>query len=259
MALEAVLRRDRAVVGVGLGLLTGLAGWYVWRGAGMDMPAWDMSAAVLFPHRQPPVPGEMASEWPLLVAMWWIMMIAMMTPGAAPLVLLHRRVMAHHGLGSAAASALLLAGYLAAWLGFSLVATALQLGLQPAGLLSGMMWWSRSAWLSAALLAAAGLYQFSPWKHACLATCRQPARFLAEHARPGAPAAFVLGLRHGAFCVGCCGALMALLFVGGVMNVLWIAALTVLALLEKLAPGGERIARLVGGLLLAWAAVTLAV
>lgn len=260
MALEAVLRRERAVVGIGLGVLTGLAGWYVWHGAGMGMPAWDMTAAVLFPHRQPPVPGEMAAEWPLLVAMWWVMMIAMMTPGAAPLVLLHRRVIAHRGAGSAAAaSALLLAGYLVAWLAFALAATALQLALQPAGLLSGMMWWSRSAGLSAALLAVAGLYQFSPWKHACLSTCRQPARFLVEHAKPGVAAAFVLGLRHGAYCVGCCGALMALLFVGGVMNVLWIAALTVLVLLEKLAPGGARIARLVGGLLVAWAVATLAV
>lgn len=260
MPIDAVLRRERAVVGTGLAVLTGLAAWYVWRGAGMGMPAWDMTAAVLFPHREPPVPGDMAAGWPLLAAMWWVMMIAMMTPGAAPLLLLHRRVLAHHRAGSAdAASALLLAGYLAAWLVFSLAATALQLALQPTGLLSAMMWWSRSAWLSAALLAVAGLYQFSPWKRACLASCRDPARYLARHARSGAVASVVLGLRHGAYCVGCCGALMALLFVGGVMNVLWIAALTALVLLEKLAPGGERIARAVGALLLAWAAATLLV
>lgn len=258
--LEAALRRERAVVGVGLAGLAGLAAWYVWTGAGMGMPAWDMTAAVLFPHRLPPVAGSMPAGGPLLVAMWWVMMIAMMTPGAAPLVLLHRRVIEHHRIGAAAsASVLLLAGYLTAWLVFSVGATMIQLALQPTGLLSDMMWWSRSAGLSAALLAAAGLYQFSPWKRACLAACRSPARFLAQHAKPGAAAAFALGLRHGSYCVGCCGWLMALLFVGGVMNVLWIVALTALVLAEKLLPGGERVARAVGVLLLLWAAATLLV
>ncbi len=262
MLLEAVLRRERLMLSLALAVVAGLAWVYIWQGAGMGMPAWDMTAASLFPHRQPDVPGSMGGSWLLVIAMWWVMMIAMMTPGAAPLILLHRRVLASHAMhasNAATSSATLLVGYLIAWLGFSIAATALQKALQPAGLLSDMMWWSRSAPLSAALLAAAGVYQWSPWKRACLSHCRNPVTFLTAHARPGLRNALVLGIRHGAWCVGCCGLLMALLFVGGIMNVLWIAALTVLALSERLLPNGESVGRVTGGVLILWAVVTLAV
>lgn len=260
--LQAALRREQFVLSTGMAALVGLAALYVWEGAGMGMPAWDMTTTSLFPHRQHDVPGDMGGSWWLVISMWWVMMIAMMTPGAAPLILLHSRVLGRDGKQAAYAatsSALLLAGYLVAWLGFSAIAAALQMSLQPTGLLSGMMWWSRSALLSAALLVAAGLYQWSPLKHACLSQCRNPVTFLTAHGRAGLWGAFVLGVRHGAYCVGCCGLLMALLFVGGVMNVLWIVALTVLVLCEKLLPRGIWVGRVTGALLIIWAVATLLV
>lgn len=257
--VEAVLRRDRWIVLVGLAAITVLAWSYVWDGAGMGMSALDMTAATLFPHRQPHVGGSMAASWGLVVLMWWVMMIAMMTPSAAPLVLLHGRVLRHHGHPAVLAAFLLLAGYLSVWLLFSVAAAAVQKALEPSGLLSEMMLWSRSALLSALVLAAAGAYQFSPSKKACLTQCRAPARFLVEHWRPGTRGTFLLGARHGLFCVGCCWLLMALLFVGGIMNLLWIAALMVVALVERLAPAGERVAHAFGAILLVWAVATLLV
>ena len=239
-----------------------LAWLYLWRGAGMGMSALDMTTLSLFPHRQADVAGEMVSTWPLVAAMWWTMMIAMMTPSAAPLVLLYGLVLRRHaapGQNSYLLSLVLLGGYLMVWLAFAIAATALQKALQPAGLLSGMMLWSKSSALSAAVLAAAGLYQLSNLKHACLAQCRSPVRFLTEHWRPGYFGSFVLGVRHGGYCVGCCWMLMALLFVGGVMNLIWIAVLTLIVLAEKLLPAGAMIGKLLGALLIVWAVATLLV
>jgi predicted metal-binding membrane protein len=154
-------------------------------------------------------------------------------------------------------SLMLLAGYLVTWLAFSIVAAALQEALQPLGLLSGMFLWSKSAALSAVVLAGAGLYQLSSLKRACLKQCRDPVRFLTEHWRAGAWGSFGLGARHGAYCVGCCWVLMALLFVGGVMNLVWIAALSAFVLIEKLLPAGPVASRVGGVVLLAWAVATL--
>ncbi|MDQ3189259.1 MAG: DUF2182 domain-containing protein [Pseudomonadota bacterium] len=260
--IEAVLRRERAVITAGLAAVVALAWVYLWQGAGMGMSAIDMTAASLFPHKQADVIGEMDSTWPVIIAMWCVMMIAMMTPSAAPLVLLYGRVLRHHaapGQNAYLPSLLLLAGYLAVWFAFAVAAAALQKALQPAGLLSPMMLWSKSAALSAAVLCAAGLYQLSNLKHACLAQCRSPARFLTEHWRAGRFGSFMLGARHGVFCVGCCWMLMALLFVGGVMNLIWIAMLTLVVLVEKLAPAGATIGKLSGGLLIVWAGATLLV
>jgi len=256
-AIEAVLRRERAVVALAMTALTGLAWLYLWRGAGMGMPALHMTALALFPHLHPDPGGEMHATLPMVAAMWWVMMIAMMTPSVAPLVLLYLRVARHHQ--RYAGAALLLLGYLLVWAGFAIVAAAAQLLLQPAGLLSPMMLWSKSAVLSAAVLALAGAYQLSPLKHACLAQCRGPAQFLTRYARPGRGGALRLGMLHGAFCVGCCWLLMALLFVGGVMNLAWIAALSILVLVEKLAPAGPATSRFSGFVLLGWAGATLAV
>lgn len=262
--VDAVLRRERAVLAGGLGALVVLAWAYLWAGAGTGMSAWDMTAATLFPHRLPPVLGAMATPWLLVAAMWWIMMVAMMTPSAAPLALLYGTVLRHHaGAGGQPqvyrATLALLAGYLAAWLGFALLATALQWALGPTGWLSPMMWWSRSAPASAAVLALAGAYQFTALKSRCLHQCRSPVTFLMRHWRPGWRGSVVLGLRHGVYCVGCCWALMLLLFVGGVMNLLWIAALALLVGVEKLAPAGARAGRWTGAVLLLWAGVTLLV
>ncbi len=264
--LEALLRRERIVVAAGLAVLTALAWLYVWLGAGTGMSALAMTELALFPHTRPePMPGMAAPAfaWATLVSMWWIMMIAMMTPSAAPLVLLYGRVARHAAEQRPghvyASSVFLLLGYLAVWLAFSAAATALQFALQRSGLISVMMMWSKSAWLSAAVLIGAGAYQLSPLKHACLRHCRAPVEFLTRHWRPGRIGAFAMGIAHGGWCVGCCWTLMALLFVGGVMNLVWIALLALLVLVEKTASHGAAAGRAAGVALIAWGIATLAV
>ncbi len=263
--VEHLLRQERAIVAAGLATLALLAWAYVWQGAGMGASALAMTRLALFPHLQHEAMGPMAAPHfgiALIVCMWWVMMIAMMVPSAAPFVLLYARVLRHasaSGSSGYASAAFLVAGYLAAWLGFSVAAAVAQQLLVVAGLISPGMLWSRSAPLSAAVLAAAGVYQLSPLKGACLRQCRGPMGFLTQHWRPGWLGALRMGLHNGAYCVGCCWILMALLFVGGVMNVAWIAALTVLVLVEKVAPAGEAIGRIAGVVLLLWAGATLVV
>jgi predicted metal-binding membrane protein len=230
------------------------------------MSALDMTRLALFPHLQAEPMPMMDMEpthfiWALAIVMWWVMMVAMMLPSAAPLVLLYGRVLRQTRSdtrpGAAyAPTAVLAAGYLVVWLAFSIAAATLQSLLEPVGLLSATMWWSSSATLSTVVLAAAGLYQLSPLKHACLVQCRGPVGFLMQHWRPGRLGAFVMGVRHGASCVGCCWMLMALLFVGGVMNLAWIALLAILVLVEKLTPAGPLVGRISGVVLLIWAAAT---
>ena len=156
-------------------------------------------------------------------------------------------------------TAFLALGYLLAWFGFSVVASLMQFALQRTGLISDMMLWSQSAVLSAAVLAAAGLYQLTPLKLACLKQCRNPAQFLSHHMRQGRIGALRLGTEHGIWCLGCCWLLMLLLFVGGVMNAIWIALLAMLVLIEKIAPRGVLASRIAGIALLTWAIVTLLV
>ncbi|MCA3921906.1 DUF2182 domain-containing protein [Burkholderia sp.] len=256
------LGRERVITLLGMAGLVGICWVYLWTGAGTGMSALEMTTVALFPHRLADGMGSMDPSLPTVIVMWWVMMIAMMTPGAAPLVMLYRRVLRQRGdgeAGSALTSVALLAGYLATWLAFSIGAALLQAMLQPAGLISAMMLWSKSAVLSAIVLALAGLYQSSPLKRACLRQCRAPAAFLVAHWRPGVAGSFLLGVRHGVVCVGCCWLLMVLLFVGGVMNVVWIAALSLFVFVEKVLPGGERIGRALGVVLIVWAGVTLIV
>jgi predicted metal-binding membrane protein len=279
-ALERLLRRDRLVTAVGLAVLCALAWFYILRGAGMGQSAWSMTRLSLFPHAAEPtapMPGmpdmampAMATQpaawslgvWVLTVAMWWTMMVAMMTPSATPTIMLHARVHRHalaqgQAVAGLAPTGPFAAGYLLIWLGFSIAAAILHWWLERSGLLSATMMGSQSKWLSGGVLAAAGLYQLSPWQNVCLSHCRSPAGFLTRHWRPGAWGAVRLGILHGAFCVGCCWALMALLFVGGVMNLAWIAALTLLVLAEKLVPGGRWVARGAGVAMLVWGAATI--
>ena len=264
-ALEALLRRQRALVAGGLFVLALLAWVYIWRGAGMGMSALDMTVLTLFPHAHvEPMQGMPLPDttWLTIVTMWWVMMIAMMTPSAAPLVLLYGRVLRHwnaHRASVGVSSLLLVAGYLAVWLGFSVVAAGLQYALERAGLISAMMLWSKSAWLSAAVLIGAGVYQLSPLKRVCLEHCRGPAAFLSRHAKTGRWNALRLGVEHGAWCVGCCWLLMALLFVGGVMNLVWVALLAVLVLAERVVSEGRWVSALTGVVLIVWGAATLAV
>lgn len=172
----------------------------------------------------------------------------MMVPSAAPMILLYGRVYRHNCQdgASAAPTAAFLCGYLVSWLLFSGAATLLQWLLEQAGLLHSMMMWSNNHLLSAGFLLLAGAYQFTSLKQACLLQCRSPAAYLTANWRPGASGAFRIGCRHGLYCVGCCWSLMLLLFVGGVMNLFWIAGLALLVLLEKLLPGGAWFSRLIG-------------
>jgi predicted metal-binding membrane protein len=231
---------------------------------GMDMSGMDMSAMDM------PGMGALSTEprtwgpaiWVLMIAMWWIMMIAMMSPSAAPTVLLYARVHRHalaQGQDKLAPTGVFVAGYLLVWLAFSVAATALYWLLERNTIISAVTMASQSRWLSAIILIAAGIYQLSPLKSACLSHCRAPAAFLSRHWRPGALGTLRLGALHGAFCVGCCWVLMALLFVGGVMNLVWIAALAILVLAEKVFPAGQWVGRAAGIALIAWGIATLLV
>jgi len=191
----------------------------------------------------------------LIFLMWAVMMVGMMLPSALPTILLFRHVVHSDPKVRAPVARMFVftSGYVAAWTLFSAAATLLQWGLAEAALLSPMMV-SASPWLGGAILIVAGVYQWTPLKNVCVSHCRSPLAFLMQHWRPGVPGALRLGLRHGLYCVGCCWALMLLLFFGGVMSLLWIAAITAFVLLEKLAPYGVQGGRL-SGLALALAGI----
>jgi predicted metal-binding membrane protein len=183
----------------------------------------------------------------LIFLMWAAMMVAMMLPSALPTILIFHNAVRNDSQVRSPSQRMFafVAGYTLAWFGFSVGATLLQWGLAEAALLSPMMV-SASPWLGGAILIVAGVYQLTPLKYACLQHCRSPLAFLAEHWQPGMRGALRLGLRHGLYCVGCCWALMLLLFVGGVMSLLWIGAITAFVLIEKLAPYSAQGGRLSG-------------
>ena len=185
----------------------------------------------------------------LLFLMWAVMMVAMMLPSAMPMILLHAAVARKIGTRQSFAASIsaFVAGYIVIWTLFSVVATLAQAYLEHLALLSPMMV-SKSPQLGGLLLVAAGVYQVTPLKDACLTHCRTPFAFVAAHWQPGVGGAFRMGLHHGFFCVGCCWVLMALLFVGGGMNLLWIAAIAGFVLLEKIAPLGTKRGRVISGL-----------
>jgi predicted metal-binding membrane protein len=180
--------------------------------------------------------------------MWAVMMAAMMLPSALPMIRIHGELCSRSN--HAAAHAIFVGAYLMVWLLFSLAATAAQWALQAAGRIDPMVV-STSALLDGLLLVIAGVYQFSPLTRICLGRCRSPMAFLLGEWRAGLLGSFRMGLRHGAHCLGCCWALMGLLFVGGVMNLPWVAALSIAVALEKLAPRGDRLATLMGVTLIA--------
>jgi predicted metal-binding membrane protein len=272
-ALEAVLRRDRIVVIAALVVVIVAAWLYILLGAGMGMTALEMTGAM-----SPPVAdttmgragsdmamtsADMATAmapmaWTpgyviLMFFMWWIMMVAMMLPSASPMILLFahfNRSQRDKGAPYVPTGVFAL-GYLLVWAAFSLVAVTAQWGLERTGLLSSMMA-STSVTLGALLLIAAGLYQLTPLKYACLKHCRSPLFFISHHWRPGEWGALRMGLEHGAFCTGCCWFLMALLFYGGIMNLFWIIGLAVFVLLEKVAPAGHWVGWIMGAGLIAW-------
>jgi predicted metal-binding membrane protein len=237
-----VLRHERALVIAGVVAVAGLAWLDVWRRArgvmDMAMPAME--------------PWSFA-ELGAMLAMWVVMMVAMMLPSAAPMLLLFAATQRERATRGEPATVLAFAGgYVLVWGGFSVAAAALQAALQQSMLLSSDLAMT-GGWLPAAVLALAGVYQLTPLKSACLVRCRSPLGFLLSRWRDGAGGALAMGLRHGAFCLGCCWALMTLLFVGGVMNVVWVAALAIVVLAEKALPHGLWLARASGVAMIAWA------
>jgi predicted metal-binding membrane protein len=253
-AIEAVLRRDRVIVAAALATLTALAWAYVWwLAADMEMGGMDMSSFRMIPAgmglMMPTSAPWTATEFAFVFAMWAVMMIGMMTPSATPMILIYARVgrqAARQGK-PLAASAYFAAGYLLIWIGFAVAATSAQWALERAALLTPMMA-AASDMFSGAVLIAAGVYQWTPLKDACLRQCQSPLLFIQRHGgfRSDLLGTLALGARHGAYCIGCCWVLMALLFVGGVMNVLWIAAIAILVLAEKVIPAGRVISRIAG-------------
>ena len=248
-SVEAIFRRDRWVTISGIILLTVLSWAYLFGlAAGMD----DMAMGGDLMSSVSGLMGPQLSTWSVrdfffMFLMWSVMMVAMMLPSASPLILLHVRVNRQQedggdGFHGTVAFAI---GYLLVWTSFSAVATLLQWGLEKLAVLSPMMA-STSPLLGAGLLLAAGIYQLTPFKNACLRHCRSPVHSLMQHWRRGTSGAFMMGFHHGVYCIGCCWLLMALLFVFGVMNLVWIAVLSVFVLLEKVVPRGELVARVAG-------------
>ena len=232
-------RRDLIFTASCILLLAGLCWAYLIHldrqmAAAMSMPDMDM-------------PGmKMRSDFLYAFAMWSVMMAGMMAPSAAPVFLLYARTRAARGEGMTSPAVLLFgSGYLAVWTAFSACAALAQWALHRAALLSPAMN-VVSPRLAGAILIAAGAYQLTPWKQKCLTHCRSPLGFLMTGWRGGLRGAFQMGFSHGLFCLGCCWALMGILFAMGVMNLVWVAALTAFVLLEKVGPGGVIAARVAG-------------
>ena len=239
--METVLRRERLIIGGCLAAMVVLA-WLYLVEAKTAMPDMDMPGMVMLDlHEWGPTTVL------LLFVMWAVMMVAMMVPSAAPMILAfltvnQRRQTANRPLVPVA---IFVFGYVAVWTAFSAVATLAEWGLHQAAMLSTTMTTTSRA-LNGALLIAAGVFQWTPMKRACLKGCRSPLSFLMSEWREGTAGVFVMGLRHGAYCVGCCWFLMALLFVTGVMNLLWVAAIALFVMAEKISAKGELLAHVAG-------------
>ena len=236
--------------------VTALAWAYLLLGAGVEMEMMDMGGG-----RMMAMPAEWTLAYGLVVfAMWAVMMVAMMLPSAAPVTLLIASVARKRretGTALGLTTGPFVLGYLGVWFSFAATATLLQWCLDRAELLSGTMALA-STLAAGAVLILAGIYQWTPLKQACLRHCRSPLEFLMHHWRDGARGAFVSGARHGTFCLGCCWMLMALLFVGGIMNLAWIAGIALLVLIEKTLPWGGWMGRVTGIVLIAWGALAVA-
>jgi predicted metal-binding membrane protein len=241
-------RRDRAAMLAGLSLVCALAWGYTWHVADDHMAWCSVNTA-----------QWSAADLAASFAMWTVMMAAMMVPSVSPTVLTYAGIVRARREKAMPASAapeaqcrpakgsavVFLAGYLAAWTAFSVAATAAQQGLRSAALLSPEMA-ANSRWIARALLIAAGIFQWTPLKNACLRHCRSPLGFLLTEWRDGRAGALRMGWRHGLYCVGCCWLLMALLFVVGVMNLVWVAAIAAFVIVEKIMPAGPVVGRLAG-------------
>ena len=260
-ALEQLLRRDRALTLAAIAIIAGSAWVYLlWLDAGMDMAGMEMTGFRMVPNglamaMTPAAAPWSATEFALTFVMWTVMMVGMMTPSAAPMILIYARAarIAAAADRPFATTSWFLGAYLLAWTAFAFAATILQWALQRLSFLDPMTAAS-STMVGAGMLLLAGIYQLTPLKRACLINCQFPLAFIARRGGFGASpaAALKLGAEHGLYCIGCCWALMALLFVGGVMNPVWIAALAGFVLAEKLIPG-PWLSWCLGALLIVWA------
>lgn len=256
-SIERLVRRERLATVLALSLVTLFSWAYLFRTA-QRMPAMSRMSGM-----QAAMGMADASSWGVAAAMglfvmWAVMMAGMMLPSASPVILmvngLYRR---RGGKKAQLCTVAFTGGYLAAWTGFSVAAALAQIALHRASLMSSAMV-AQSSIFAGGVFVIAGVYQWAPVKQACLSRCRSPIRFLSEEWREGIRGAFSMGLRHGLFCVGCCWALMAILFAAGVMNLFWVALLTAFVLVEKLLPWGRLIEHASGVLLILWGAYLLA-
>ena len=253
---EAVLRRDRMVVSLGLATIILVAAYFT-----VDMAQYHNSIAttVLDHHHGMEMTVETDGFWNLFI-MWTVMQIAMMSPTAVPMILMHTKVQRTR---KAENSPLLhtfvfFLGYIIVWTAFSAVFAAVQVYMQSTSLLTPAMA-SASPWLAGGILVAAGAFQFSKLKEVCLNGCRSPVTYFMTEWREGYSGALMMGLKHGVHCVGCCWVLMALLFVAGVMNLLWMAVITIFVLLEKALPNGKTFGRVGGVVMIIWGVVLMIV
>ena len=246
MSLSKIHKRDRLIVLLGLiGVL--MLAWFYLLELASRTGEMDVGTAVGSGMAMAQARPWSALEFFLMFLMWAVMMVGMMVPSATPMILLFSTVtrkQKEDGHPFVPVS-LFVSGYILTWTVFSLVASGAQWGLEQAALLSPAMV-SASPYLGGGLLIGAGVYQLTPLKTACLKHCRTPTTFISQYWRTGNKGTLVMGIQHGAFCVGCCWALMALLFVGGVMNLLWVAIIAGFVLLEKILPIGHGLARLSG-------------
>src|SRR5215510_8451252 len=248
--LERLLKRDRTITAVGLAAIASLAWLYTIMVASMTSAGMAGAASQMAMPQDHP---WSRTDFLLMFVMWMVMMVAMMLPSASPMILVftnanRRRHEAHDPYFH---TSLFASAYLVVWVGFAAIATLANWALHSGGVMTSMMGNALPLW-GGAILMTAGLYQFTPLKLACLNKCRSPLAFIMSEWREGRLGAFVMGLRHGAYCLLCCWALMALLFVLGVMNLAWIALLAAFVLVENLARSSPWLSRASGLLLLGW-------
>ena len=248
--IESILKRDRVVIIAGIVAVVALAWAYlVYLAQSNDATGMSLAMAQLRSWN--------ATDFGLMFLMWAVMMTGMMVPTAAPMILLFATVNRRRREQQRpfVSTGVFLSGYVLVWCGFAAAATLGNWALHVNSLLDTMMGGSTSAYLGGSLLMVAGAFQWSRLKYLCLTHCRSPLSFLMTDWREGSLGALKMGLHHGTYCVGCCWVLMVLLFVLGVMNLLWIAALAGFVLLEKVVPQGQKVSRATGLALVAWGAL----
>lgn len=245
--------RDRVIAAASLAAITALAWIYMMRAAGSTT---GMVTHAMQGMSVPNMQAWQISDVLMTFLMWTVMMAGMMLPSAAPIILtfIGMRRLRQPDRAALPAAFVFVLGYLAAWVLFSATATLIQQGMLAENLLSPALA-GISPFVNGMLLILAGIYQFTPLKNACLSSCRTPLGFLIAEWRDSVRGTFAMGARHGAYCIGCCWLLMALLFVVGIMNLLWSAIIAGLVLFEKIVPGGQRASRAIGLLAMAWGAM----